>query len=78
MVWHNAQDVARLVNQFVDEALLIPHTYPNIPLPPASQTAPTPNGVPELDIYREMGHLLALDPPMPGLENITWDEPSRA
>lgn len=73
-----AADVTRLVNQFVEEGLLIPHTYPNIPLPPPSQAMQTPYATPDLDIYREMGHLLALDPPMPGLENITWDEPSHA
>jgi hypothetical protein len=72
-----AGDVARLFNQFVDEGLLVPHIYPNVPQLP-SQTAQTSYETPELDIYREMGHLLALDPPMPGLENITWDEPSHA
>jgi hypothetical protein len=72
-----AVDVVRLFNQFVEEGLLVPHSYPNaLELP--SQTAQTSYETPELDIYREMGHLLALDPPMPGLENITWDEPGHA
>lgn len=30
---------------------------------------------PTLNIYRDMGDLLALDPPTPGLQNIAWKEP---
>jgi Coenzyme PQQ synthesis protein D (PqqD) len=30
---------------------------------------------PQLNIYRDMGDLLALDPPTPGLQNIAWKEP---
>lgn len=30
---------------------------------------------PELSIYRDMGDLLALDPPVPGLEPIPWEDP---
>jgi hypothetical protein len=30
---------------------------------------------PKLNIYRDMGDLLALDPPTPGLQNIAWKEP---
>lgn len=30
---------------------------------------------PQLNIYRDMGALLALDPPMPGLEATPWKEP---
>jgi len=38
-------------------------------LPPAgTYTAP------ELNVYRDMGDLLALDPPMPGLKDIPWKE----
>jgi hypothetical protein len=28
---------------------------------------------PKLNAYRDMGDLLALDPPMPGLEDIPWE-----
>ena len=31
---------------------------------------------PRLNIYRDMGDLLALDPPMPTLEDIPWKEPT--
>ncbi|MGH7825143.1 MAG: PqqD family protein [Candidatus Binatia bacterium] len=30
---------------------------------------------PTLNIYRDMGDLLALDPPTPGLDNIAWKDP---
>ena len=30
---------------------------------------------PKLNIYRDMGQLLALDPPMPGLHEMNWKEP---
>ncbi len=30
---------------------------------------------PKLNIYRDMGDLLALDPPTPGLENTPWKDP---
>jgi hypothetical protein len=30
---------------------------------------------PKLNIYRDMGDLLALDPPTPGLETIAWKDP---
>lgn len=73
-----SEDSARLVDQFVDEKLLIPHAYAAVPELPTIGSAPASYRTPQLDIYREMGHLLALDPPMPGLENITWDEPRRA
>lgn len=71
------EDVSQLVGQFVEEKLLIVHSYHPAPLLPPLEPSPTPYRAPHLEIYREMGHLLALDPPMPGLENIAWDEPSR-
>lgn len=33
---------------------------------------------PTLTIYRDMGNLLALDPPMPGLTDMTWKAPENA
>ena len=69
---------ARLINQFVEEKLLVPYTYATAPASPVAEPSQTRFVPPQLEIYREMGHLLALDPPMPGLENITWDEPRHA
>ena len=34
-----------------------------------------PYEAPQLNIYRDMGDLLALDPPTPGLQDIVWKEP---
>jgi hypothetical protein len=67
-------DVMQIVNQFVDEKLLLPHSYDPPPAAPVAEPAQTRDATPQLEIYREMGHLLALDPPMPGLDNIAWDE----
>jgi hypothetical protein len=40
--------------------------------------SPPPDGLsyapPRLNIYRDMGDLLALDPPMPGLRDIPWKD----
>ncbi len=35
-----------------------------------------PYEAPTLNIYRDMGDLLALDPPTPGLQDIAWKEPN--
>ena len=34
-----------------------------------------PYDAPMLTTYRDMADLLALDPPMPRLEDIVWDDP---
>lgn len=73
-----SEDVQKIVGQFVEEKLLIPHTYASAPIVPAADSSATPYQTPNLEIYREMGHLLALDPPMPGLENIAWDDAQNA
>ena len=31
---------------------------------------------PKLEIFRDIGHLVALDPPMPGLQNLPWKGPT--
>ena len=33
-----------------------------------------PYVAPQLEIYRDVGHLVALDPPMPGLKDLPWQE----
>jgi len=47
--------------------------------PDASGESPGATGgdyaAPKLNAYRDMGDLLALDPPMPGLRDIPWKEP---
>jgi hypothetical protein len=73
-----AEDIERFLGQFLEEGLLVPYSYTNAPILDSDGPAENPYQTPELEIYREIGHLLALDPPMPGLENINWDEPSHA
>lgn len=68
-------DVERLVDQLLEEKLIV--------LADGGSAAPLldgdrserPYSPPRLDIYRDMGDLLALDPPVPGLEPIPWDDP---
>ncbi len=66
-------DVTQLAEQFVAEQLLVPAESDTTPAKVTAQGAGARYTPPTLEIYREMGHLLALDPPMPGLENITWE-----
>ena len=76
------QDVERLVGELVAERLLVPMNGASAAMPeqPSARSA---NGrmaydVPMLTTYRDMADLLALDPPMPRLEDIVWDEPGGA
>ena len=39
------------------------------------QQSELPYEAPTLNIYRDMGDLLALDPPMPGLADMAWKDP---
>ena len=52
----------------------------NAPRPPAPSAAASEQKLPyetlALTIYRDMGDLLALDPPMPTLQEIPWKEPA--
>ena len=72
-------DVERLISELVAERLLVPRDG-------ASRTATSaessngavgrlPYDAPLLTTYRDMADLLALDPPMPRLEDIVWEEP---
>jgi hypothetical protein len=70
-------DIRRLAEELLQENLV--KTAANGAEPsPSSQ----PNGAskdsyeaPVLNIYRDMGDLLALDPPTPGLDNYNWKDP---
>ena len=74
-------DVLRLLAQLVVENLVVV-ADPDTPASTAAG-APAPAGhprlpyvAPQLEIYRDVGHLVALDPPMPGLKDLPWHEPS--
>lgn len=68
-------DVERLAAELCHEQLVA--VSPDAPVPPKAQTtAPErlPYVSPVLNVYRDMGDLLALDPPTPGLEMTPWLE----
>lgn len=71
-------DVQRLAEELIQEKLVIVSDQK----PSAGQTEEIrsqqslPYESPTLNIYRDMGDLLALDPPMPSLEEIPWKEPA--
>ena len=73
------EDVERLVAELVAERLLVQADGASDGAPTiASETASNgrlPYDVPMLTTYRDMADLLALDPPMPRLEDIVWDDP---
>jgi hypothetical protein len=70
-------DVLRVVADFVRENLVVFSESG----PQARQDREAPGGQklpyapPELNVYRDMADLLALDPPMPGLREIPWTAP---
>jgi hypothetical protein len=76
-------DVERLAPQLRDERLLVPAdgdrsgAADGAPDAEARGEAPTerlPYEEPALTTYRDMADLLALDPPMPRLEDIVWSD----
>jgi len=69
-------DVKRLVEELVEEKLVY---VSDQEAPPQNKRRLTqqqklPYESPKLNIYRDMGDLLALDPPTPGLKEIPWKE----
>jgi hypothetical protein len=72
-------DVERLVADLLREDVIEP--FDGRPAPtqsaPATPAARLPYEPPALNIYRDMGDLLALDPPTPGLDS-PWQDPEEA
>lgn len=70
-------DVSRFVNELLAERLVTAAEDAQARTP-ATSDAPPAGGLsyaaPCLNIYRDMGDLLALDPPMPGLKDIPWKD----
>lgn len=68
------EDVKRITSELVQENLLLPseleHSGKNPETPIPEKILPYES--PALNIYRDMGDLLALDPPMPGLTPSPW------
>jgi hypothetical protein len=71
-------DIQRLAVELVDENLVIPSTVaaPTRDDRKQARQDKLPYEQPRLNKYSDMADLLALDPPMPGLEDIPWKEPS--
>jgi hypothetical protein len=70
-----AGDIGAFVEQLVAESLLAERREPVVPT--AASDVPTPSRAysrPVLHAYRDMNDMLALDPPVPGLEPIPWSE----
>ena len=73
-------DVASLARQLMEEKLVL--AMDGGPSGGLAQSSASGDGkkldytTPELNIYRDMGDLLALDPPIPGLEPIPWEDPT--
>jgi hypothetical protein len=70
-------DVERLVGELFEENLVMPSNdeLPRRENQPQERQQRLPYEPPNLNIYRDMADLLALDPPMPSLQEITWKEP---
>jgi hypothetical protein len=70
-------DLEQLVDELLRENLvaLSENTRPNADTPRVEGQEKLPYETPKLNIYRDMGDLLALDPPTPGLGDIPWKDP---
>lgn len=73
------RDVHQLAAQLLDEKLVLPtddaaRTQDIAAAPPGEKLAYEP---PRLTVYRDMSHLLALDPPMPALSDLPWKQAPR-
>ena len=70
-------DVERLTAELLDENLVAVRTdgSPAAEIDEQHLHPRLPYEAPALNIYRDMGDLLALDPPMPGLAEMNWKEP---
>lgn len=70
------EDVDRLVAELLEQRLVLPAdggtlAAPSAAAPPAEKR---PYASPKLNTYTDMGNLLALDPPVPGFELISWEK----
>jgi hypothetical protein len=76
-------DLDLLVAQLLDENLVVAsdantqaaHASVSMTNSVHSPEPKLPYTPPKLEIYRDIGHLVALDPPMPGLKDLPWSEP---
>jgi hypothetical protein len=72
-----ASDVENLLEELVAEGLLVPVTDGTAPMRREVELPPPDAYVaPRLDKYTDMQEMLALDPPLPGIEDIPWEPPA--
>lgn len=73
-------DITRFIEELLAENLVVPADGPAGDPPDMPADIRQPYSPPELNVFRDMGDLLALDPPMPGLKDLPWkdanEEPS--
>lgn len=65
------QDVRALVGELLSEQLIVADGHSSADGPqPVAPPGPLTYVPPRLNIYRDMGNLLALDPPTPGIDDL--------
>lgn len=69
-------DVVAFVGELLAEGLLVP-VASGSPTPPAAArpAAELAYETPRINVYRDMGNLLALDPPTPGIDDLVFKGP---
>ena len=76
--WEQAQtDAERVAAELLQENLLMvsENGAPLQQIGEPESHHKLPYETPQFNIYRDMGDLLALDPPTPGLQDLAWKEP---
>ena len=72
-------DIEFLAAKLIAEDIVEPSVEPlPVVADPVIVDQRSPYTVPSLEIYRDMGDLLALDPPMPGLRDIPLRQPAES
>jgi hypothetical protein len=73
------RDVRGLVDLLLNERLVVTSDLPVADLTGAGSSAVTlPYSSPHLEVYTDMGELLALDPPLPGIDDIPYEPAKKA
>lgn len=65
-------DLERLVGELLDEALIVRVDGDGGASAVSASATPHPYEAPRLNIHRDMGNLLALDPPTPGIDDVLF------
>ena len=74
-------NVQELVRELIQENLVVAageNGKPAVAEAITEQEGKLPYELPKLNIYRDMGDLLALDPPVPGLGDTPWKDPDES